>query len=167
MIRVGDRLPAATFKVKTADGTVDLDSASYFAGKRTILFGVPGAFTPTCHRNHLPGFLDNLDMLKARGADQVAVLAVNDHHVMRAWAEHTGGLGRIDFLADGSGLFTRAIGMEEDKTASGMGVRCRRFSMIVDDGVVARLNVEAVPGQVTNSGAAAILDQLGSEAAAV
>lgn len=166
MIKQGDRLPAGTFKVKSADGTTEIDAATYFAGKRSVLFGIPGAFTPTCHRNHLPGFLDNLDVLKARGVDQVAVLSVNDQHVMRAWAENTGGLGRIDFLADGSCLFTRAIGMDEDKTASGMGIRCRRFSMIVDDGVVTRLNVEDVPGQVTNSGAAAILDQLEAEAAA-
>lgn len=160
MIKPGDRLPAATFKLKTADSTVDLDGATYFANKLTVLFGVPGAFTPTCHRNHLPGYLENLDVLHQRGVDQVAVMAVNDHHVMKAWAEATGGEGRIDFLADGSAKFTTALGLADDRTEFGMGVRSKRFSMIVDDGVVKRLNVEDMPGVVTNSGVATILDQL-------
>lgn len=166
MIRIGDRLPAGRFRVKTDDATVEVDAAEYFAGKRTVLFGVPGAFTPTCHRNHLPGFLANLDAIKARGIDQVAVMAVNDHHVMRAWAEASGGAGRIDFLADGSAQFTRAAGLDIDMTAGGMGVRCRRFSMVVDDGRVERLNVEDTPGTAVVSGAATILEQLGAPAPA-
>jgi peroxiredoxin len=163
MIKPGDRLPPATFKIKTGDGTSDLDGAAYFAGRLTVLFGVPGAFTPTCHRNHLPGYLDNLDALHERGVDQVAVMAVNDHHVMKAWAEATGGDGRIDFLADGSAKFAQALGLVDDRTDAGMGLRARRFSMIVDDGVVKRLNVEDMPGVVTNSGVSTILDQLAED----
>ncbi len=159
-LRIGDRLPDATFKVKTAAGTTDIAAAAYFGGKRTVLFGVPGAFTPTCSRNHLPGFLDNRDVILARGVDQIAVVAVNDHHVMHAWAEATGGAGKIDFLADGNATFIRAAGLDEDKSGSGMGIRSRRFSAIIDDGVVTALNVEDVPGQVTNSGAATIISQL-------
>lgn len=159
-IKIGDRLPAATFKVKTASGTTDVVAADYFAGKRTVLFGLPGAFTPTCSRNHLPGFIENRDVILAKGVDQIAVLAVNDHHVMRAWAEASGGAGKIDFLADGNARFVTAIGLDEDKSESGMGTRSRRFSAIIDDGVVTALNVEDVPGQVTTSGAATILGQL-------
>ncbi len=159
-LRIGDRLPAATFKVKTPGGTADIAVGDYFAGKRTVLFGLPGAFTPTCSRNHLPGFLENRDVILARGADQIAVVAVNDHHVMHAWAEATGGAGKIDFLADGNARFVKAAGLDEDKSESGMGIRSRRFSAIIDDGVVTALNLEDVPGQVTNSGAATIIAQL-------
>lgn len=162
-IHVGDRLPAGTFKVKTEDGTKDLTAEDFFAGRKVVLFGVPGAFTPTCHRNHLPGFVENAEAIKARGADTIAVLSVNDHHVMKAWAEASGAAGKIDFLADGSADFVRAIGLDVDRTADGMGTRSVRFSMIVEDGVVTELNVEDVPGKVTNSGAATILEQLGEK----
>jgi len=160
MIKEGERLPAGTFRVKTADGTAEVDAAGYFAEGTTVLFGVPGAFTPTCHRNHLPGFVENRDALRSRGVDRVAVMAVNDHHVMRAWAEATGALGKLDFLADGSATYTKALGLDNDQTAGGMGIRARRFSMIVRDGIVVRLNIEDVPGKVTNSGAATIVEQL-------
>jgi peroxiredoxin len=159
-IHVGDHLPQGVFKVKTEDGTKDVTADDYFAGKTVVLFGVPGAFTPTCHRNHLPGFIDNAETIKARGADAIAVVAVNDHHVMKAWAEATGGAGKIDFLADGSAKFVKAIGLDADRTEDGMGTRAVRFSMIVKDGVVSELNVEDVPGKVTNSGAATIMEQL-------
>lgn len=162
-IRVGDRLPGGLFKVKTDDGTKDLRAEDFFAGRRVVLFGVPGAFTPTCHRNHLPGFIENAETIKARGADTIAVVSVNDHHVMRAWADASGGAGKIDFLADGSADFVRSLGLDVDRSADGMGTRSVRFSMIVEDGVVKELNVEDVPGQVTNSGAATILEQLGEK----
>jgi peroxiredoxin len=114
----------------------------------------------------LPGFIDNAETIKARGADAIAVVAVNDHHVMKAWAEATGAVGKIDFLADGSAKFVKAIGLDVDRSEDGMGTRAVRFSMIVDDGVVKELNVEDVPGKVTNSGAATIMEQLGEKATA-
>ena len=165
-IHVGDRVPKGIFKVKTEDGTKDVKAEDFFAGRTVVLFGVPGAFTPTCHRNHLPGFIDNAETIKARGADAIAVVAVNDHHVMKAWAEATGAVGKIDFLADGSAKFVKAIGLDVDRSEDGMGTRSVRFSMIVDDGVVKELNVEDVPGKVTNSGAATIMEQLGEKAIA-
>ncbi|TIM34754.1 MAG: redoxin domain-containing protein [Mesorhizobium sp.] len=132
MIAVGDKLPQATFKTMTADSAKAITTAEIFSGKKVVLFAVPGAFTPTCSNNHLPGFLDNYDAILARGVDTIAVVAVNDVHVMGAWARFSGG---------------------------GMGLRSKRFSMIVDDGKVAALNVETKPG-VDESGAAHILGQL-------
>jgi peroxiredoxin len=125
-----------------------------------VLVGVPGAFTSTCHNSHIPTFVANLDQLKARGVDRVAVLAVNDHHVMKEWGKALGADGKIDFLADGSADFTKAIGMVNDLTATGMGIRSKRFAAIVDDGVVKTLNLEPEGGKVTNTGAAAILQAL-------
>jgi peroxiredoxin len=156
----GDRLPDTTFKVPTPEGIRDLTTADVFAGKTVVLFGVPGAFTPTCSNNHLPGFLENADAIKAKGVDTIAVVAVNDHHVMTAWAAHPGAGDRILFLADGSGNFVRAAGLDIDMSATGMGVRSRRFSAIVDDGVVRTLDVEDSPGKAEVSGAAALIARL-------
>ena len=114
--------------------------ADVFAGRKVVLFGLPGAFTPTCSMNHLPGFLENRDVILSKGVDEIAVVAVNDHHVMKAWSEATGGKGKILFLADGAAKFTKAIGMDADMGP--MGLRSKRFSMIVEDGVVRQLNVE-------------------------
>ena len=158
-ISVGDRLPDATFKTMTADGAKDLTTADIFAGKKVVLFGVPGAFTPTCSNNHLPGYLENHDAILARGVDKIAVVAVNDHHVMGAWARFTGGEGKILYLADGNGNFVRTTGLEGDMSPSGMGLRSRRFSMIVNDGKVTAMNLETKPG-VNASSAAQILEQL-------
>jgi peroxiredoxin len=158
-ISVGDKLPDATFKTMTADGAKDLTTADIFSGKKVVLFAVPGAFTPTCSNNHLPGYLENHDAILARGVDTIAVVATNDHHVMGAWARFTGGEGKILYLADGNGDFVRAAGLEGDLSAAGMGRRSKRFSMIVDDGKVTALNVETKPG-VNESGAAHILEQL-------
>jgi peroxiredoxin len=124
-----------------------------------VLFGVPGAFTPTCSNNHLPGYLENFDAIKARGVDTIAVVATNDAFVMGAWARFTGGEGKILFLADGSGDFARAAGLDVDLSQHGMGLRNKRFSLIADDGVVTAINVESKPG-VNESGAAHILGQL-------
>lgn len=159
-IRVGDRLPDVTFKTVTEEGPKDRSTAEIFGGKKVVLFAVPGAFTPTCHNNHLPGYLEHLETIKSKGVDTIAVVSVNDVHVMAAWAYVTRGEGRIEYLADGSGDFTRAIGMEFDLSAGGLGVRSKRYSMIVEAGTVTSLNIEEAPGKAVTSGAAAILEQL-------
>ena len=159
-IAVGDRLPEASFKTMTADGAKSLTTAEIFAGKKVVLFGVPGAFTPGCSNDHLPGYLENFDALKSRGVDTVAVVAVNDHHVMGAWARFSGGEGRLLYLADGNGDFARAIGLERDMSGGGMGRRVQRFSMIVEDGTVKTVNLEAKPGQIIDTAVLRILEQL-------
>jgi len=159
-INVGAKLPDATFKTMTEDGAKDLTTADIFAGKKVVLFGVPGAFTPTCSNNHLPGYLENHDAIIAKGVDQIAVVAVNDHHVMGAWARFTGGEGKILYLADGNGDFIRALGLETDLSMGGLGLRTKRFSMIVDDGTVKALNIEDSPGKAVTSGAATLMEQL-------
>lgn len=164
-ISVGDKLPDATFKVKTEDGVKDMTAAEIFAGKKVVLFGVPGAFTPTCSNNHLPGFLENFDAIRARGVDTIAVIAANDHHVMYAWAKFTGGDGKLLFLADGSAAFAKATGLDIDLSAGGMGLRFKRFAMIVEDGTVTTLNIEENPGQAVESSAAKILEALDGPAA--
>jgi peroxiredoxin len=158
-ISVGERLPDTNFKTITPDGPKDLSTADIFAGRKVVLFGVPGAFTPTCSNNHLPGYLENREAILARGVDEIAVVATNDHHVMRAWARFTEAEGRILFLADGNGDFVRAAGLDADMSPAGLGLRSRRFSMIVEDGKVTALNVETKPG-VNESGAARILELL-------
>lgn len=159
-ISAGERLPDASFKVIGADGTKTVSTAEIFAGKKVVLFGVPGAFTPTCSNNHLPGYLENYDAIVGRGVDTIAVVAVNDQHVMKAWANFTGGEGKLLYLADGNSDFVRSIGLDMDLSAGGLGVRSKRFSMIVDDGVVTVLNIEDSPGQAVESGAAKLLEQL-------
>lgn len=158
-IKVGDRLPAAEFPVMTADGARKMSTDAIFAGRKVVLFAVPGAFTPTCHQNHMPGFVKNIDAIKAKGIDTIACTAVNDVYVMNAWAKHSGADGKIMMLADGSGDFARKIGLDVDLTPNGLGARSKRYSMIVDDGVVTALNVEDKPG-VNVSGAESILEQL-------
>lgn len=158
-ISVGERLPDAVFRIKTADGVVEKSTADIFAGRKVVLFAVPGAFTPTCHANHLPGYLEQADAIRAKGVDEIAVVAVNDHHVMGAWEKATGADGKILFLADGAGLFTEAVGLDIDLGAAGLGVRSKRYAMIVEDRVVKALNIEEAPG-VSVSGAAAILGLL-------
>ncbi|MCY1664389.1 peroxiredoxin [Rhizobium sp. SL86] len=159
-IAVGDTLPAATFKEKTVDGPVEVTTEALFKGKKVVLFAVPGAFTPTCTMNHLPGYLENRDAILERGVDDIAVVAVNDMFVMGAWAEKSGGMGKIHFLSDWDASFTKALGLEIDISAAGLGVRSKRYSMLVEDGVVTSLNLEENPGQATVSGAAAMLEQL-------
>jgi glutaredoxin/glutathione-dependent peroxiredoxin len=159
-IAVGEKLPEATFKEKTADGPVEVTTRGLFAGKKVVLFAVPGAFTPTCTLNHLPGYIENRDALLARGVDDIAVVAVNDWHVMGAWATQSNALGKIHFLADFDASFTKAMGLDIDLSGGGLGVRSKRYSMLVEDGVVKSLNIEESPGQATVSGAAAMLEQL-------
>ncbi|WP_075995779.1 peroxiredoxin [Salaquimonas pukyongi] len=159
-IKPGDTLPDAEFKVIGENGPTTVSVKELFEGRTIVLFAVPGAFTPTCHANHLPGFLNQLNNIKANGVDEVAVVSVNDMHVMNAWAEASSAKGNILFLADGSAEFTKAIGMENDLSAAGMGLRSQRYSMIVEDRIVKSLNIEQKPGQAVASGAAAILEQL-------
>ena len=160
MIAEGEKLPEATLKLVTEDGSKDVTTTEFFSGKKVVLFGVPGAFTPTCSNNHLPGFIENHDAILARGVDAIAVVSVNDQHVMRAWARFSGGEGKIAFLADGNGTFVRAVGLDANMEAAGFGTRSKRFSMIVEDGIVTKINVEQARGQVIDSGAALILEQI-------
>ena len=158
-IKVGDRLPKATFTVMTADGPAAKSTDDLFKGKKVVLVGVPGAFTPTCHKNHLPGFIENEKAIKAKGVDDIAVIATNDVFVMNAWAKDTKSEGKITFLADGSAAFAKATGLDLDLNERGMGMRNKRFSMIVEDGVVRSLNIEEGPG-AEKSGAKTMLEQL-------
>ncbi len=159
MIKVGDRLPKATFTVMTADGPAAKSTDDLFKGKKVVLVGVPGAFTPTCHKNHLPGFIENEKAIKAKGVDDIAIIATNDVFVMNAWAKDTHSEGKITFLADGSAAFAKATGLDLDLNERGMGMRNKRFSMIVEDGVVRTLNIEEGPG-AEKSGAKTMLEQL-------
>ena len=159
-IAIGDTIPAATLREKTAEGVSDIDLAGFLKGRKIVLFAVPGAFTPTCSMNHLPGFLENRDSFYAKGVDEIVVISVNDHHVMQAWAKASGGEGKIRFLADGSAVLTKALGLENDMSAGGMGIRSKRYSMLIEDGKVTQLNVEDTPGKAEISGAATLLGQL-------
>ncbi|MEO8669191.1 MAG: peroxiredoxin [Bauldia sp.] len=161
MIKVGDRLPEATFRIKDDEGNVaKVTTGEYFAGKKVIVVGVPGAFTSTCHKSHIPAVIAGSDVMKAKGIDKVAVLSVNDHHVMRAWAESLGGVGKVDFLADGAAEFVKAAGLVNDVTAGGLGIRTHRFAMRVDDGVVKSLDLEPDNSKVAVSSAETILERL-------
>ncbi|MGV1770741.1 peroxiredoxin [Agrobacterium vitis] len=159
-IAIGDMVPAATFKEKTADGPVEISTEDLFKDKKVVLFAVPGAFTPTCTLNHLPGYLEHRDALLAKGVDEIAVLSVNDWHVMGAWAQHSGGMGKIHFLADWDASFSKALGLDMDLSAGALGVRSKRYSMLVENGVVKSLDIEENPGQATVSSAEAMLERL-------
>lgn len=162
MIEIGDRLPDGVFRVKDHEGKASkVSTEQLFAGQKVVLVGVPGAFTSTCHKAHIPRFVENADKIRAKGVDRIAVVSVNDHHVMKVWEEALGGTGKLDFLSDGSATYTKAIGLDVDRSGDGMGVRARRFAMIVEDGVVKALNLEPDgAGGVTATGAEAILEQL-------
>lgn len=144
-IKVGDKLPDATFMTMTAEGPKPKTTAEVFGGKKVVMFAVPGAFTPTCHNTHLPGFIQMAGEMKSKGIDMVACTAANDIHVLNAWGKATGADGKITMLADGSAEFARKAGLELDLTARGMGVRSRRYSMVVENGVVTSLNLEEGP----------------------
>jgi glutaredoxin/glutathione-dependent peroxiredoxin len=159
-IQVGDKLPSATLIKATDHGPDAVQTDEYFAGRKVALFSVPGAFTPTCSARHLPGFVESVDALKAKGVDEVACTAVNDAFVMTAWAKQVGAEGKVTMLSDGNGAFVKALGLEMDGSKFGMGTRGQRFSMIVDDGVVKELNVEQ-PGDFRVSSAEHLLSQLG------
>lgn len=159
-IKPGDQLPEATFRVMTADGPKPMATTEIFKGKKAVLFAVPGAFTPTCHRNHLPGFIEHADEIRAKGVQVIAVTGVNDVFVMNAWAEATGGKDKIEFLSDGNADFARAVGLSMDGSGFGLGTRSMRYSMLVEDGVVKTLHVEDTPSKADVSSAAVILKDL-------
>jgi len=159
-IKVGDRLPEARFRLMGRDGPVWKTTDEVFKDKKVVLFAVPGAFTPTCSNNHLPGFLTNADAIKAKGVDTIAVTGVNDVFVFDAWKKATGAGGKIEFLADGNGDFAKALDLAMDGSAAGLGIRSKRYAMLVEDGVVKKLNVEDTPGKAENSGADNLLRQM-------
>ena len=157
-IRIGERIPAAMLSQMEESGPQPLQSTDYFAGRKVVLFAVPGAFTPTCSAYHLPGFVDLVDDFSSRGVDAIACMAVNDVFVMHAWGKSANAVG-IDMLADGNGEFSKALGLEMDATAFGMGHRSQRFALVADDGVVTHLMVEA-PGEFRVSSGEAVLAAL-------
>lgn len=159
-IKVGDKIPNVTLRIMGQDGKpATLTTEELFKGKRVVLFALPGAFTPTCSRAHLPGYVVQADAIKAKDVDQIACLSVNDAFVMHAWGKDQNVDGNILMLADGSAEFTKAIGLDDDRTANGMGIRSRRYAMLVEDGVVKALNVEQ-PGEFKVSDAETILKLL-------
>lgn len=156
-IKVGDKVPSGMFTVMGAEGPTGISTADIFEGKKVVLFAVPGAFTPTCSMAHLPGFVVHVDDLKAKGVDTVACMSVNDVFVMHAWGQ-SANAEHLMMLADGNAEFTAALGLELDGTGFGMGKRSQRFAMVVDDGVVSMLNVDA--GALEGSSAEAVLAEL-------
>ena len=157
-ISKGDSIPDVKLAKATADGPEQVQSSEFFAGRKVALFAVPGAFTPTCSARHLPGYVDHASDLKAKGVDEIACTSVNDAFVMKAWNEADGS-SDITMLADGSGDFAKALGLDADFSGYGMGQRSQRYSMIVDDGVVTEINVEG-PGEFDVSSAEHMLGQL-------
>jgi peroxiredoxin len=159
-IKVGDRLPESKFRVLGPEGPAWKTTDEVFKGKKVALFAVPGAFTGTCHKMHVPSILASADALKGKGVDTIALTAVNDVFVMDAWNKATASAGKIDFLADGNGDFAKAIDMTFDGSGGGLGTRSKRYSMLVEDGVVKKLNVEEAPGKVEVTGGDTLLGQL-------
>jgi peroxiredoxin len=155
-IKVGDKLPEATFMTMSADGPKPMTTAEVFGGKKVALFAVPGAYTPTCHKQHMPGFVARADELKKKGFDAVACTAVNDVFVLTNWSKDSQADGKIQMLADGSADFVKKLGLEIDLTARGLGVRSKRYAMAVEDGVVKILNIEDAPPTVDKSSAATL-----------
>ncbi len=159
-IAVGDRLPQTTFRVLTDEGPTPRTTDDIFKGRRVLLVGVPGAFTPACHRNHAPGFVANVDAFKAKGIDAVAITSVNDVFVLGAWAKALGAEGKVEFLSDGNAEFARATGLLFDGSGFGLGPRSQRYALVANDGVVELLSVEEAAGQVQVSSAESILENL-------
>jgi glutaredoxin/glutathione-dependent peroxiredoxin len=159
-IAPGSKLPNAAFKIMTGTGPSEVSAQELFKGKKAVLFAVPGAFTPTCHNKHLPGFMQHAEDFKAKGVDLIACTAVNDVFVLNAWAKQSGADGSILFLADGNGDFAKAIGLDLDGGPIGFGVRSKRYAMLLDDGVVKALHVEAQPGTAEESSAERLLADL-------
>ena len=158
-IKVGDRLPEARFRVMGPDGPAWKTTDDLFKGKKVALFGMPGAFTGTCHKTHVPSVAQNVDALKAKGVNTVAITSVNDVFVMDAWKKGSGA-ENVEFLADGNGEFAKAIDLTFDGSANGLGTRSKRYSMLVDNGVVKSMSVEEAPGKVEVSGGDRFLKQL-------
>ena len=159
-IQVGDKVPDIELQLARPEGPEAVRTGELFAGKKTVLFAVPGAFTPVCSAQHLPGFIDKAAEISAKGVDQIACLSVNDAFVMDAWALDKGARNKLIMLADGSAAFTRALGLELDASSFGMGIRSQRFAAVIEDGMVTALHVEASPVKVEASSAEAILAAL-------
>jgi peroxiredoxin len=162
MIQVGQKIPSLKLRKVTATGVDEVSTEDFFGGRKVILFSVPGAFTPTCSNTHLPGYVANAEKLKQRGVAEIACLSVNDPFVMRAWGEKQNSNDAVTMLADGNAELTRALGIEIDLSIAGLGVRSKRAALLVDDGVVKSIEVEAKPSDVTGSGAEACLVKLGA-----
>jgi len=158
-IKQGDKMPAGTFKQMTKDGPQNLTTDQLFAGKKVVLFSVPGAFTPTCDAKHLPGFLQHAGALKAKGVDTVACMAVNDVFVMNAWGKASNVGDNVLMLADGNAEYAKALGLELNASGFGMGIRGQRFAIVVDNGVATKVLVEG-PGEFKVSSAEHVLSQL-------
>ena len=158
-IKVGDRIPTASLKHMTADGMQTVSTDQLFKGKKVVLFALPGAFTPTCSAKHLPGFVQNAEAIKAKGVDTIACLSVNDAFVMNAWGKDQKVGDKVLMLADGNADFSKAVGLTMDGTGYGMGLRSQRYAMVVDNGVVKKLQIEA-PGAFEVSSAEAVLKAL-------
>lgn len=159
-IAPGQPLPEVTFTIMTADGPKPTTTSEVFKGRKVALFGVPGAYTPTCHKSHMPGFVDRAEELKAKGIDVIACTSVNDIFVLAKWAEDTGATGKITMLADGSADFAKAIGLDIDLNARGLGIRSKRYAMVVEDGIVKVCNVEDAPPSHTISSAETICSMI-------
>ena len=159
-IKVGDKIPSATLAYMTDDGPAEMSTSDLFSGKKVVLFALPGAFTPTCSAKHVPGFVKNADAIKAKGVDTIACLSVNDAFVMGAWGKDQGVGDKVAMLADGSAELTKALGLELDLTARGMGVRSHRYAMVVEDGEVKSLDLEENPGGLDVSSAESVLGKL-------
>ncbi|PKQ01461.1 MAG: peroxiredoxin [Alphaproteobacteria bacterium HGW-Alphaproteobacteria-12] len=159
-IKVGDKIPQATLMKLTDKGPAPVKTSEFFGGRKVVVFALPGAFTPTCSNQHLPGFIKNAGDIKAKGVDEIVCLSVNDAFVMGAWGKAQGAGDNVTMLGDGNGDFTKALGLDFDGSGFGMGTRSQRYSMLVDDGVVKSLNKEPNPGEAKVSGAEHILEQL-------
>jgi peroxiredoxin len=158
-IKVGDKMPAGTLTLATKDGPQKVNAEDYFKGKKVVLFSVPGAFTPTCDAKHLPGFVEKAGEIKGKGVDTIACMSVNDAFVMKAWGKAQGTDGKVDMLADGNGEYTKALGLDFDASGFGMGTRGQRFALVVDNGVLKQVNVEA-KGEFKVSSAEYVLGQI-------
>lgn len=156
-IATGDRVPSVTFRQMTDEGIKELPSDELFAGKKVVLFALPGAFTPTCSDQHLPGYIRALDAFRDKGVDLVACTSVNDAFVLHAWASQNGATKELAMLADGNGDFAKAVGLELDARGFGLGIRSKRYAMVIEDGVVTTLEVEQTPGAVEVSDAESLL----------
>ena len=159
-ISVGQTAPHGKFKLITADGPTDVEAQDLFGKGTVVLVGVPGAFTPTCNDNHVPGYLENVDAMKERSVDAVYIISANDHHVMRAWEKSLGSAGKVHMIADWDASYAKALGLDMDASAFGLGMRAKRFSILMKDGKVAAVNAEDNPGQVSNTSAAAMIEAL-------
>ena len=158
-VSVGDKIPSVKLKTMTAEGMSEVDTGDYFAGKKVVLFAVPGAFTPTCSAKHLPGFVNKAGDLKSKGVDEIACISVNDAFVMDAWGKDQGAGGDVTMLADGNGDFAKAMGLEMDGSGFGLGTRSQRYALVAENGTITALNVEQ-PGAFEVSSAEAIMAAL-------